>query len=95
MHVFTAAGPSPPKPKRSLSFCSPEAVRKNSLLDDLNNSLVTPLDNPLDLSDGSVIKHRIREESETPCKTGRREKRIRSNENSTTQEENSKINTGI
>jgi hypothetical protein len=41
------------------------------------------------------IKHRIREESETTCKTGRREKRIRSNENSTTQEENSKINTGI
>lgn len=88
------AGPSPPNinPKRSLNFCTP--VRKNSLLDDLNNSLITPLDDPLDLSDGSVIKHRIREDSETPCKTGRREKRIRSNENSTTQEENSKINTG-
>lgn len=49
---------------------------------------MTPLDSPLDLSDGSVIKQRVRNESETPCKTGRRDKRIRSNENGHTEEEN-------
>ncbi|XP_071128877.1 chromosome transmission fidelity protein 18 homolog [Mytilus edulis] len=88
MDNFDGPGPepSPPKPKRSLNFCTP--VRKSSLLDELNDSLMTPLDSPLDLSDGSVIKQRVRNESETPCKTGRRDKRIRSNENGHTEEEN-------